>query len=137
MEAAVEATGYEERVVFTGQLTDVQPFYAMADVFALPSHSEGSPNVLLEAMVANLPIVASAVGGVPEMVANDESALLVPPNDPQSLTTAIASLLTDKVMAQRLAANAAMRVDTQYAPENYVRSLVEIYREIMEERRTH
>jgi len=87
-------------------------------------------------MAANLPIVASAVGGVPEMVANDESSLLVPPNDPQSLAAAIANLLTDKILAQRLAANAAMRVDTQYAPENHVRSLVKIYREVIEERRT-
>ncbi|HXM50515.1 MAG TPA: glycosyltransferase [Pyrinomonadaceae bacterium] len=131
LEAAVEATGYEERVVFTGQLTDVQPFYAMADVFALPSHGEGSPNVLLEAMAANLPIVATAVGGVPEMIANDESALLVPPNDPQSLTTALATLLTDKDLAQRLTRKATTLVDSQHSPANYVRSLVQIYREVI------
>jgi glycosyltransferase involved in cell wall biosynthesis len=131
LEAAVEATGYEERVVFTGQVTDVQSFYAMADVFALPSHSEGSPNVLLEAMAANLPIVATAVGGVPEIIANNESALLVPPNDPQSLTTALATLLTDKSLAQRLTRKAATLVDSQHSPANYVRSLVEIYREVI------
>jgi glycosyltransferase involved in cell wall biosynthesis len=133
LEAAAES--FKERVVFTGQLSDVQPFYALADVFVLPSHSEGSPNVLLEAMAANVPIVATAVGGVPEMVADNESALLVPPNEPPSLAAAISSLLTDKDRAQRLATNAANLVDTQYDPEHYVRALVKIYREVIEGRR--
>jgi glycosyltransferase involved in cell wall biosynthesis len=133
LEAAAES--FRERMVFTGQLSDVQPFFALADVFVLPSHSEGSPNVLLEAMAANVPIVATAVGGVPEMVANNESALLVPPNDPPALAAAISSLLTDKDLAQRLATNAANLVDTQYDPEHYVRSLVKIYREVIEGRR--
>jgi glycosyltransferase involved in cell wall biosynthesis len=137
LEARVELTGLKERVVFTGQVNDVQPFYAIADVFVLPSRSEGSPNVLLEAMAANLPIVASAVGGVPEMVVNDESALLVQPNDPASLAAAISDLLSDKVLAQRLAANAAGLVDTQYDPESYVRSLVQIYRQVIKARRTY
>ncbi len=136
LEAAVEATGYEERVVFTGQLTDVQPFYAMADVFALPSHSEGSPNVLLEAMAANLPIVATAVGGVPEMVANDESALLVPPNDPPALAAAISDVSTNKDLAQRLVTNAGTLVDTQFDPNNYARSLIKIYSETIARRTT-
>ena len=112
-------------------MSDVQPFYAIADVFALPSHTEGSPNVLLEAMAANLPIVATAVGGVPEMVANNESALLVPPGDPKHLASAIANLLTDKDLAQRLARKAAMLVDIQHSPERYVQSLIEIYSEVI------
>ncbi|MDX6403359.1 MAG: hypothetical protein QOH70_814 [Blastocatellia bacterium] len=137
LEAAAASLAGEARVVFTGQLSDVQPFYALADVFVLPSHSEGSPNVLLEAMAANVPIVATAVGGVPEMVADNESALLVPPNEPPSLAAAISSLLNDKDLAQRLATNAANLVDTQYDPEHYVRSLVKIYREVIEELRPH
>ena len=125
------------QVIFAGQTNDVQTFYAVADVFALPSHSEGSPNVLLEAMAANLPIVATAVGGVPEMVENNNSARLVSANDPPALAAAIASLLTDKDLAQQLAKNAAALVDTQYNPENYARSLVGTYSEVIEGRRTH
>ena len=136
LEAAVESAESKAGVIFTGQVDDVQPFYAIADVFALPSHSEGSPNVLLEAMAANLPIVATEVGGVPEMVANNESALLVPPNDWPSLAGAITNLLMDKALAQRLATNASTLVDTQFDPKNYARSLVKIYREVIEYRRT-
>jgi len=131
LEAAAESLGCKEQVVFTGQVIDAQPFYAIADVFALPSLSEGSPNVVLEAMAANLPIVATAVGGVPEIVENNESALLVSPNDPPSLAAGIATLLTDTDLAQRLTRRAATLVDTQHAPESYVRSLVEIYREVI------
>ena len=68
LESAVAAQGLKDRVIFTGQLSDVRVVYGAADVFALPSHSEGSPNVLLEAMAARLPVVATAVGGVPEVV---------------------------------------------------------------------
>jgi glycosyltransferase involved in cell wall biosynthesis len=135
LEAAVESFGIKELVVFAGQVSDVQPFYGLADVFALPSHSEGSPNVLLEAMAANLPVVATAVGGVPEIVKNNESALLVAPNDPSALAAAIGQLLTDKALGQKLATNAAALADIRFTPDNYARSLVDIYREVFEGRR--
>jgi glycosyltransferase involved in cell wall biosynthesis len=134
LEAAVESFGCRDSVVFIGQVNEVQPFYAIADVFALPSHSEGSPNVLLEAMAANLPIVATAVGGVPEMVTNNESALLVPANDPPALARAILSLLADTALGKRLANNAGTLVNTRFDPKNYARSLVKIYGEVIERR---
>jgi glycosyltransferase involved in cell wall biosynthesis len=131
LEAAAESLGCKRRVIFTGQVSDVQTFYAAADVFVLPSHSEGSPNVLLEAMAANLPIVATAVGGVPEMVENNESVLLVLASDPLLMAASIARLLTDRELAQRLTTNAAMLVDSRFSPHNHVRSLIEIYREVI------
>jgi glycosyltransferase involved in cell wall biosynthesis len=137
LEAAAESLGCKERVIFTGQVSDVHTFYALADVFVLPSHSEGSPNVLLEAMAANVPLVATAVGGVPEMVENNESALLVLPNDPPSLAASIARVLKDAELAQRLTTNAATLVDTLYTPDNYARSLVEIYREVLNARKAN
>src|SRR6266852_6782237 len=85
LEAAAASLGLSDRVVFTGQVNNVQVYFAAADVLVNPSHSEGSPYVLLEAMAAGLPIVATAVGGVPEMVENNETALLVPASDPCAL----------------------------------------------------
>jgi glycosyltransferase involved in cell wall biosynthesis len=134
LEAAAESLGCQDRVVFTGQVNDVRPFYALADVFVLPSHSEGSPNVLLEAMEANVPVIATAVGGVPEMVENDNSALLVPLGDHLELAASIARLLTDTAVAQRLTTSAASLIDTRFTPENYVRSVFEIYRSVLEVR---
>jgi glycosyltransferase involved in cell wall biosynthesis len=134
LEAAARSPGMAERVHFAGQISDVKPYYAAADLLVLPSHSEGSPYVLLEAMAAGLPIVATAVGGVPEMVKDEESALLVPPRDPQKMAAAIARVLKDAELARRLRLNAAALIATRYSPETYVRSLVEIYRRIISSR---
>lgn len=134
LEAAAAAYGIKELVIFTGQVTEVQPFYAAADVFVLPSHSEGSPNVLLEAMAARLPLVATAVGGVPEIVENNVSALLAPANDPRAMAAAIARVLTDTQLAQRLTETSAVLVANEFSPEKYARSVVDIYRGVIEAR---
>ena len=131
LEAAARLYGISERVNFAGQISNVKPYYAAADVLVLPSHSEGSPYVLLEAMAAGLAIVATAVGGVPEMVKDEESALLVPPRDPRAMAEAVSRVLTDADLARRLTMSAAALVTTRYSPETYIRSLVEIYREII------
>jgi len=85
---------------------DVAPYYAAADVFVLPSRSEGSPTVLLEAIAAGCSVVAACVGGVPEIVEHGVSALLVSPERPLSLRDAIAALLENPASAARLAGGA-------------------------------
>lgn len=134
-ESAAAAAGVADRVVFAGHTNDVRPFYALADVLALPSHSEGSPLVLLEAMAAGLPVVATRVGGVPEIVADGESALLVEPRDARSLAAALARALADEGLSRALAANASARVAAHFSPESQARSLVEIYSRLAAEGR--
>jgi len=136
LESSSSQSGLAQRIIFAGQVSDVQPFYAMAEVFVLPSHTEGSPNVLLEAMAANVPIVATAVGGVPEIVANEESALLVPANDPAGLAAAIARLLIDADLALPLTKNASELVMKNHSAQEYVRSLIRIYDEVVSARDT-
>ncbi len=133
LEAA--AAPFDERIVFIGQISDVQPFYAIADVFVLPSHSEGSPNVLLEAMAAEVPIVATAVGGVPEIVENGTSALLTPPNDPPAMARAIDRVLKDRELGGRLRRNAAELIVKNHSSHQYVRSLIQSYANVIEARR--
>jgi glycosyltransferase involved in cell wall biosynthesis len=127
LEAGARSAGVQSDVIFTGQQSDVQPFYGVADVFVLPSHSEGSPNVLLEAMVAGVPIVATHVGGVPEIVETNQSALLVPPNHPGELAEAITRVLIETELARRLTANASAIVTTRFSPDEYVRCLLATY----------
>ena len=136
LEATAAALRIDKRVVFTGQISDVQPFYAMADVFVLPSHSEGSPNVLLEAMVAEVPVVATAVGGVPEIVEDKTSALLVPPRDPTAMANAIDRLVKDFELGARLSRNAAGLVAKNHSPQQYVRELIQTYSTVFEQRVT-
>jgi glycosyltransferase involved in cell wall biosynthesis len=119
-----------DRITFTGHLQDPWPLYHAADIFVLPSHSEGSPLVLLEAMAAHLPIVATSVGGVPETVTHDESALLVPPRNPQALSDALTRLVDDQECRHRLASAASVAL-AQFSPTEYVRKLVSIYNSVL------
>lgn len=137
LESASAQLGLSQRIIFAGQVTDVRPFYAMSDVFVLPSLTEGSPNVLLEAMAAQVPIAATAVGGVPEIVENKESALLVPANDPATLAAAITRLLADGELGSRLTRNAAEIVTKNHSPEEYIRSLIASYGEVIFARKTY
>jgi glycosyltransferase involved in cell wall biosynthesis len=131
LESTAESLRLKDRIVFAGQINNVQDFYAAADVLALPSHSEGSPYVLLEAMAAGVPIVATAVGGVPEMVSDSESALLVPARDPEAMASAIARALSDEELSRRLTTNASSLITSRFSREKHVRSLVEIYRAVV------
>jgi len=123
---AAATLGIAGQTIFAGQHRDVWPFYDLADIFVLPSLSEGSPNVLLEAMMAQAPVVATAVGGVPETVEHESSALLVPPRDPEKLAEAMRRLLDSPELRARLAANAFARVKEHFSPEAYYERLRQI-----------
>jgi glycosyltransferase involved in cell wall biosynthesis len=127
VEHAADAAGVRSRFIFAGYHQDVRPFYALADIYVLSSHSEGSPNVLLEAMTAGVPIVATAVGGVPETVRHEETALLVQPHDPEQLAEAVARLLNDDSLRRVFAGAASRDVATRFSPDAYRRSLISIY----------
>lgn len=119
-------------VEFAGQVVDVKPFWERASVFVLPSLSEGSPNALIEAMAEALPIVATAVGGVPESTSHEREALLVPPGDSSALAAAIERLLNNPGMAIELAQAARERVEREFCPEARARKIRALYGRILE-----
>jgi glycosyltransferase involved in cell wall biosynthesis len=118
--------GLADCVLFTGHQEDIRTYYGLADAFVLPSYSEGSPNVLLEAMAAGLPIVSTGAGGAAELVSDGNTALVVEPHSPQSLSRAIGALLEDRDLAGRLGA-AAKSAAREYTPETYARAVIRIY----------
>jgi glycosyltransferase involved in cell wall biosynthesis len=130
LQSAIKARGLDGHIIFAGQVDDVLPYYAIADVLALPSLSEGSPNVLFEAMAAGLPIVATSVGGVPEIVVSEQSALLVPAREPRLLAAALHRVLTQPELAQSLSANAIARV-LDFSPDAHARSLIRLYEQLL------
>lgn len=131
LERLVARFNLSDRVLFAGMHRDVRPFYAMADIFALASHSEGSSNVLLEAMAARVPIVATSVGGTPEILADGDTALLSPGADPQAFAQALQRLLGDQALQQRLAECASRDVQIRFSPEQYRQTLLGIYADVM------
>jgi glycosyltransferase involved in cell wall biosynthesis len=128
---AARALGISERVRFAGFHTDVRPFYAIADVFALPSHSEGSSNVLLEAMMAKVPIVATRAGGNPEIIIDAKTGLLVPVADAAALAGAIARLLQEPDLGSRLAEAALARAARDFSLDRYRERLAGFYDEAL------
>lgn len=121
------AHGLRDRIVFAGFHQQVQPYYAIADIFVLSSHSEGSSNVLLEAMASRVPIAATSVGGTPEIVADGETALLTDAGDPAALARSLQRLLAERNFAARIADSAFDLVVTQFSPARYRRALLSIY----------
>lgn len=123
--------GLTDRVVMAGFRSAVTPFFAISGLFVLPSHSEGSPNVLLEAMASRLPIVATQAGGTPEIAGDGETALLVEVRNPPAMAHAIRRLMLEKATRRRLADAAYARVVERFSPDCYRSLLVSIYTEAL------
>lgn len=124
------AHGITTDVLFTGQKSDVKNYFAAADIFVLPSHTEGSPNVLLEAMAAGLPVIATKVGGVPEIATHNFDAMLVTPHQPEEITAALAHIFENEAFAKGLATNAQNTVREKFSITTRREKLLEIYRQL-------
>jgi glycosyltransferase involved in cell wall biosynthesis len=124
---AAAAVPLGSSAVLLGQRTDVPSLLAAADVFVLPSRWEGQPLILAEALRAGRPIVATRVGGTPDLTGED-AAVLVPPGDPAALTAAVRQVLGDPALAARLADAAQARARTLPTANAAVESALAIYR---------
>lgn len=122
-----------DAVRLAGYRDDVVPYYAAASVFALPSYSEGSPNVLLEAMDAGVPIVATDVGGVSEMIRHGEQGWLVRGGDVEDLANGIVELLSNADLRAALTSS-ARRSLAAYAPSVYYAGLSALFESILRRR---
>jgi glycosyltransferase involved in cell wall biosynthesis len=135
LEAAASRLGVGDRVRFLGRRSDVPDLLEACDVFVLPSRKEGLGVAALEAMARGRPVVASAVGGLAEVVAADETGLVVPPGDAAALATALERLIADPELARRLGAAGAKRVAEHFLAERMVSAYESLYREILAEGR--
>jgi glycosyltransferase involved in cell wall biosynthesis len=122
--ASAAAAGIAAR--FLGQRADVPALLAAADMLVLPSRWEGQPLLLQEALRAGIPIVASRVGGVPDLTGSD-GALLVPPEDPAQLAAAVRRVLDDPGLARRLGSAAAARAACLPTPDQAVTAAIAMY----------
>jgi glycosyltransferase involved in cell wall biosynthesis len=131
----VATSGLSERVEFLGTLSQAELFaeYRRSNVFALACRitddgdRDGIPNVMMEAMAAELPVVSTAVSGIPELVETDVNGLLVPPEDAAALADAIWRLSKDPALAQRLAAAGANTIAEHFDGEVLARRMAELF----------
>ncbi|MGB0383350.1 MAG: glycosyltransferase family 4 protein [Ardenticatenaceae bacterium] len=131
---ALEALASElklDHVTFTGSTNDVRSYLQQADLFVLPSRAEGIPNAMLEAMACGLPVVASRVGGIPDVVEDGESGLLVPPDDVPALVGALDRLLADSDLRRQMGQKARERVVSDYSLKAATTRHLDLYREVI------
>jgi glycosyltransferase involved in cell wall biosynthesis len=112
---------------------DVGEIMSCFDIFVLPSLNEGMGRVLVEAMATGLPIVASRVGGIPDLVKHGENGLLVPPADEGALERAISDLLSDEARRKRMG-ETGKRICRPYSIEAMVEKIDDLYSRLVEER---
>lgn len=132
LEARAERLGLGDRVRFHGRIPAAARLYRAFDVFVLSSRTEGTPVSLLEAMDAEVPVVATRVGGVPDVVRHGEEALLVPPEDPEALAEAVLSVRGRPEDARRRARAAARRLAEEFARDPWLDQTEKIYREVLD-----
>ena len=116
---------------FLGEVSRPADVLALTDIFVLPSVTEGLPLALLEAMGAGKPVVATAVGGVPEAVTSGVNGILVPPESATSLADGIEALARSPMTAQRYGAAALSTVAGGFLEEQYVGALSSLYVELV------
>ncbi len=128
-ELAAAAAPMASSVVLLGQRADVPALLAAADLFVLPSRWEGQPLILQEALRAGRPIVATRVGGTPDLTGED-GAVLVPPGDPAALAAAVRRVLTDPALAAGLAEAARTRASSLPSVNTAVEAALAVYQEL-------
>lgn len=128
LEARADALGLADRIVFLGERRDVPEILAAADIFVLPSVSEGMPISILEAMAASRPVVATRVGGVPDLVSEDETGIVVPARDPEALSAALIRLADDPALAGGMGAAGRQRLDASFSAQAMVTRTAVLYR---------
>lgn len=134
LEAQVQALAIMHNVTFTGNVGQdgIRDIYRNVDIFALPSYSEGLPVVLMEAMASGLPVVTTAIAGIPEMVRHGESGLIVQPGDIESLSSAIRTLALDPSLRLAYGANGRKVIEQSFDVDQTSKQLLGLVTNIID-----
>lgn len=134
LRARAEALGLNARLRFLGARRDLGNLLQASDIFVMPSLWEGLPLSMVLAMGARLPVVATRVAGIPEIVHDEQTGLLVPPGDSAALGAALARLRTDAGLRARLGAAAAEFVRPRFGTDGYVAAVTQLYDRLLAEK---
>jgi glycosyltransferase involved in cell wall biosynthesis len=134
VEQLADELGIVRECLFTGYQEDVGPFFAAFDVFVLSSGNEGTPVTAIEALAAGCPVVATRVGGVPDVVTDGEDGFLVSPAAADELAGRLAELARDPDLRTRMGASGRERMRTRYAVDRLIDDTDRLYRELLAEK---
>ena len=126
----VDNSRLSQSVILIGERTDVPQLLASSDVFASSSHREGLPLAVLEAMMAGLPVVATSVGDIPNVVTSD-TGVLVPPHQPEQLAAALEDLLKNPEKRKAMGRAAQERAWNEYSVDAWMKKHIALYQEVL------
>jgi glycosyltransferase involved in cell wall biosynthesis len=131
LERMVRDLGISEYVIFAGFVDNIPEIYSFSDAAVLSSWSEGLPQSLLQAMASGVPVIATRVGGVPEIVINEETGILVDAGDHEALAEGIVRILRDSTEAVRFTENAKKLVSEEHSLTHMIDRIEELYKELI------
>lgn len=125
----------DDSVIFTGKVSPetIERYYQMADIFTLPSYTEGLPLVVIEAMACGLPVVVSTVGGIPELIEDSVNGYLIPPKNYEKLAEKLNSLVADEKLRAKFGEKALQTVDDEFNINKKVDKLKDIYADLIKQ----
>jgi glycosyltransferase involved in cell wall biosynthesis len=127
LEQQILAAGLQDCVWLAGARSDVAPVMRSFDLFALSSIAEGTPVTMLEAMASSLPVVSTAVGGIPDLVLDGITGRLVPASDPQAMAEALAAYVRSPALARTHGAAGRERIEQKYSIAAMLATYVDLY----------
>jgi glycosyltransferase involved in cell wall biosynthesis len=131
LEEKTSRLGLSGRVIFTGSRKEVPEILSMLDAFVLPSIKEGLPMALLEAMASRVPVIATKVGAIPNVIEDGISGMLIPPRDPKAIVDAVNSLLSNGHSAQEMAQKGFERVRDNFSSKIMSEKYMAVYKELL------
>jgi glycosyltransferase involved in cell wall biosynthesis len=131
LEQQIRQHHLEKHVLLAGFRADILSLHKAFDVFVMSSVTEGLGTSLLDAMACGKPVVATNVGGIPEVVLDGETGLLVPPRDPAAMASALVRLLRDRGLREQMGAAGLTRVRTHFSAETMVKNTVKVYQHLV------
>jgi glycosyltransferase involved in cell wall biosynthesis len=131
LEEDARSSGIEDRIIFAGTRKDIPQILSAGDVFVLPTLTEALPTVLAEAMASRLPIIASSVGGIPEMIVNNENGILTTAGDIGELRDASLKLLADPLLRKRMGESGWNIVNQKFKIDTQIRHLEKLYLDLI------
>lgn len=135
IEERITRLGISDHVILTGQRNDIPELLTAADLFVLPTLTDALPTVLFEALASSLPVVATDIGGIPEIITDKHDGYLVPSQDVDALVSRISKLLDDKKSREIFKINGLRKVRSKFDINVQVKNLTSLYKEVLRENR--